>query len=56
MEWKPSSDPKKRLGFFLLIPWVETNVEERPKMLEGIIPKEYLVDHTDYTDVVVISQ
>ena len=56
MDWKPLSDPVRGLGFFPLIPWVKTGDDGLPKMFEGIIPKEYPNDCTEYTIVMVISQ
>jgi len=56
MEWKPPSESKRRLGFFLLIPWVKIDDDGLMSMFKGIILKEYPADHTDCTDVEVISQ
>lgn len=50
------SDLERRLVFHLLIPWVKIDDDGLLKMFKCIIPKEYLVDHTDYMDVVLISQ
>ena len=56
MQWKPLSDPERILEICLWVPWVETSDDERPKMFEGIISKEYPTDHMDGIDVAVISQ